>query len=89
MSPSNPVPEQSQVKVPGVLEHDPVLHGVPVAHSFISEMDLLGNHDYLHICNEPLNEPLHEKPALWVPTRPDTNRAVQSQKMVRGWKFCM
>ena len=22
-----------------------------------------------------------------VPTRSDTNRAVQSQKMVRGWKF--
>ena len=36
VGPSNPVPEQSQVKVPGVLEHDPVLQGVPVAHSFIS-----------------------------------------------------
>ena len=39
MSPSNPVPVQSQVKVPGVLEHEPVLHGVPVAHSFISEIE--------------------------------------------------
>ena len=26
-------------------------------------------------------------PTVWVPTRSDTNRAVQSQKMVRGWKF--
>ena len=27
------------------------------------------------------------KPTIWVPTKSDTNRAVQSQKMVRGWKF--
>ena len=27
------------------------------------------------------------KPTIWVPTRSDTNRAVQSQKMARGWKF--
>ena len=27
------------------------------------------------------------KPTIWVPTRSHTNRAVQSQKMVRGWKF--
>ena len=27
------------------------------------------------------------KPTIWVPTRFDTNRAVQSQKMGRGWKF--
>ena len=27
------------------------------------------------------------KPTLWVPTRSDTNQSVQSQKMVRGWKF--
>ena len=27
------------------------------------------------------------KPTIWVPTRSDTNRAIQSQKMVRGWKF--
>ena len=27
------------------------------------------------------------KPTIWVPTRSDTNRAVQSQKMVGGWKF--
>ena len=27
------------------------------------------------------------KPTIWVPTRSDTNRPVQSQKMVRGWKF--
>ena len=27
------------------------------------------------------------KPTSWVPTRSDTNRAVQSQKMVRGWNF--
>ena len=33
---SNPVPVQSQVKVPGVLVQDPLLQGVPVAHSFIS-----------------------------------------------------
>ena len=27
------------------------------------------------------------KPTIWVPTRSDTNPAVQSQKMVRGGKF--
>ena len=27
------------------------------------------------------------KPTVWVPTWSDSNRAVQSQKMVRGWKF--
>ena len=27
------------------------------------------------------------KPTIWVPTRSDTNQPVQSQKMVRGWKF--
>ena len=27
------------------------------------------------------------KPTIWVPTRSDTNRTVQLQKMVRGWKF--
>ena len=27
------------------------------------------------------------KPTIWVPTRSDTNQAVQSQQMVRGWKF--
>ena len=27
------------------------------------------------------------EPTIWVPTRFDTNRAVQSQKMARGWKF--
>ena len=27
------------------------------------------------------------KPTIWVPTRSDTNQAVQSQKMVRGWKL--
>ena len=27
------------------------------------------------------------KPTIWVLTRSETNQAVQSQKMVRGWKF--
>ena len=27
------------------------------------------------------------KPTIWVPTRFDTNRSVQSQKMVTGWKL--
>ena len=27
------------------------------------------------------------KQTIWVLNRSDTNRAVQSQKMVRGWKF--
>ena len=27
------------------------------------------------------------KTTIWVPTRSDTNWAVQSQKMARGWKF--
>ena len=35
-----------------------------------------------------INEPVHEKKkTIWVPTRSDINWAVQSQKMVRGWKF--
>ena len=29
------------------------------------------------------------KPTIWVPTRSNTNRAVLSQKMVRGCKFCI
>ena len=29
------------------------------------------------------------KPTIWVPTRSHTNQPVQSQKMVRGWKFCI
>ena len=27
------------------------------------------------------------KPTMWLPDRSDTNRAVQSQKTARGWKF--
>ena len=27
------------------------------------------------------------KPTMWFPNRSDINWAVQSQKMVRGWKF--
>ena len=27
------------------------------------------------------------RPTIWVPTRSNTNRAVQSQKMARGWTF--
>ena len=35
-----------------------------------------------------LNEPVHEKTNKFgFPTRSDTNHPVQSQKMVRGWKF--
>ena len=30
---------------------------------------------------------LVRKPTMWFANRSDTNRAVQSQKMVRGWKF--
>ena len=29
------------------------------------------------------------KQTICVPTRSDTNRAVQSQKMARGWTFCI
>ena len=29
------------------------------------------------------------KPTIRVPTRSDTNQAVQSQKMARGWRFCI
>ena len=29
------------------------------------------------------------KPTVWILTRSDTNQAVQSQMMVRGWKFCI
>ena len=32
-------------------------------------------------------EPVREKTNNLGPTRSDTNRPVQSQKMVRGWKF--
>ena len=27
------------------------------------------------------------KPAMWLPSRSDTNRAVRAQEMARGWKF--
>ena len=40
VGPSNPDPVQSQSKVPGVLLQVPELHGVPVAHSFISETEI-------------------------------------------------
>ena len=40
------------------------------------------------LCCELINEPRREKTrSLWFPTRHDTNRAVQQQKMVRGIKF--
>ena len=29
------------------------------------------------------------KPTMWFPNRFNTNWAVQSQKMPRGWKFCI
>ena len=29
------------------------------------------------------------KQTIWVPTRSDTNQAVQSKKMARGLKFCI
>ena len=29
------------------------------------------------------------KPTIWVPTKSDTYRAVQSQKIARSLKFCM
>ena len=38
----------------------------------------------LHNCNLSL---CVRKPTIWVPTRSDTNRAVQSQKMARSLKF--
>ena len=41
VSPSNPVPEQSQVKVPGVLVQAPVLHGVPELHSSTSAIVMI------------------------------------------------
>ena len=31
--------------------------------------------------------PCVRKQTIWVPTRSDTNRTVQSEKMDRGWKF--
>ena len=34
-----------------------------------------------------IDEPRHEKPIMWFPNRSNTNRAVQAQKMARGWKF--
>ena len=40
--------------------------------------------------NSKAKRELHDsvrKPKIWVPTRSNTNRAVQSQKMVTGWKF--
>ena len=34
---------------------------------------------------EMINEPVRDKKTtIWVPTRSDTNRPVQSQKMIRG-----
>ena len=42
-------------------------------------------HRYTGIALAAYHEPMREK--IWVPTRSDTNRHVQSQKLARGWKF--
>ena len=33
-------------------------------------------------------ERCHEK-TMWFPNKSDTNRSVQSQKIARGWEFCI
>ena len=41
----------------------------------------LSKKEYMSLCVS--------KTTIWVPTRSDTNRAVQAQKLVRGLKFCL
>ena len=41
----------------------------------------------LQVCYELNISMCVRKSTIWVPTRSDTNRAVQSQNMVKGWKF--
>ena len=50
-----------------------------LSHSLWQTHSTVDFHEDLSLCLR--------KPTIWVPTRPDTNRAVQSQKMVRGWKL--
>ena len=42
---------------------------------------------FLKVRMPSLFEPVREKSTIWIPTRSDTIRAVQSQKIVRGSKF--
>ena len=55
--------------------------------SLFEEINLiLGTSEQLYICFK--NEPVREKNQQFgFLTRSDTNQPVQSQKMVRGWKF--
>ena len=44
----------------------------------------------LKTCSQYTGDPEHvslvmRKPTMWSPNRSDTNRAVQAQKMARGW----
>ena len=41
----------------------------------------------MHDVDQQLNDPVREKTNIWVLTRSDTNRAVQSQKMVKRLDF--
>ena len=48
------------------------------------------SHEVAHYHDQNLSHymsHLVRKLAMWFPTRSDTNRAVQAQKMARGWKF--
>ena len=47
--------------------------------SWDGKSDIFVNRLYLSLCVR--------KPTIWVPTRSNTNGAVQSQNMVRGWKI--
>ena len=54
----------------------------------VGDRPSLGPVRYLHFSLKRRNMSLCvRKSTIWVPTMSDTNQAVQSQKMVRGWKF--
>ena len=55
-----------------------------------SSKPLLGCEAYIQArlpCQAYLSHVMR-KPTMWFPNKSDTNRAVQPQKMARGWKFC-
>ena len=52
-----------------------------IEHYHIPCIISFGGNVFLHLSR------LVGKPTMWFPTRSNTNRPVQAQKMARGWKF--
>ena len=59
------------------------LNNIPMVVFKIIALDLL----VIRHCRVNCMSLCVRKTTIWVPTMSDTNRAVQSQEMVRGWKF--